>query len=344
MEEEEEKVVPQNTAQQYTDKFLKDYTPAPDDTYVSRFSSMYPEPKPYTPKQEQLTRNSASMAETLKSLAEIYGQSKGAFLKQRQPEENVKADATILREKNKYDTDLREYARAMIQAGGQDSEKAQQLKLKADAWGQALSDKDENRKLQANKIATEQKRYDETISYRDKKDIAEEKQRGVQNGIGWYNAQTSRINALRPRTGRTTSISSRYGYATDKYEDGKETVPVMVGGKQYDFPAENVDMVVAAAIRNGVAGTYEKNYGGVRGILDEPITATTKLDGKQRKAIFDSVAGQFISIGNGKFTIRKNLSDYDKAKNTEAYDKEYRSKPTQTQNIQESTKLKKVEW
>lgn len=329
---------------QYEQQYYDKNKPLPDDTYVSRFSSMYPAPKPYTPKQEQQTRNSASMAETLKSLAEIYGQSKGAFLKQRQPEENVKADATILREKNKYDTDLREYARAMIQAGGQDSEKAQQLKLKADAWGQALSDKDENRKLQAEQRDKEQKRYDESIDYRNKKDAEAEKQRKEQTGIGWYNAETSRINALRPRTGRTTSISSRYGYATDKSEDGKETVPVMVGGKQYDFPAENVDMVVAAAIRNGVAGTYEKNYGGVRGIVDEPITATTKLDGKQRKAIFDSVAGQFISIGNGKFTIRKNLSDYDKAKNIEAYDKEYRSNQTQTQNIQESTQLKKVEW
>lgn len=141
MIEEKKPIVPQIQydpygGQQYEEDYLKKHAIAPDDTAVSRFSAAYPTPTPYTPKQEQQTRNSASIAETLKSLAEIYGQSKGAQLRQRQPEENGKAEANILREKNKYDTDLREYARAMIAAGGQDSEKLRILRQNAEKHGQ----------------------------------------------------------------------------------------------------------------------------------------------------------------------------------------------------------------
>lgn len=162
-------------AVQYSNEYLNTHPIAPDDTYVSRLSSMYPAPKPYTPQQEQGTRNAASMAETLKSLAEIYGQSKGAFLKQRQPEENIKADANILREKNKYDTDLREYSRAMIQAGGQDSERARQLKERAENWGQSINDKEYSAKLSAEQRAKQEAQYKDSISHRDSQAAQQQK-------------------------------------------------------------------------------------------------------------------------------------------------------------------------
>lgn len=165
---EEQKLQPENniefnpnTAAQYTQKYLKDNPIAPDDTYVSRLSSVYPAPKPYTPQQEENTRNSASMAETLKSLAEIYGQSKGAYLQKRQPEESAKAENRILYDKNKYDTDLREYGRAMVGAMGQDSERLQQLRHNAQQYGQTMAN---------NELAIAKAKYERQNHIADKQD------------------------------------------------------------------------------------------------------------------------------------------------------------------------------
>lgn len=115
---------------------------APTDTYLSRFSSMYPAPKEITPQQEQNQRNVASVAESLKSLAEIYGQAKGAHLQARAPEENDKVEQQILYNRNKHDEDLRAYQRAYIAAAGQDSEQLQQLRAKAMSWGKMIADND----------------------------------------------------------------------------------------------------------------------------------------------------------------------------------------------------------
>jgi hypothetical protein len=115
---------------------------APTDTYLSRFSSMYPAPKEITPQQEQNQRNVASVAESLKSLAEIYGQAKGAHLQARVPEENAKAEQQILYNRNKYDEDLRNYQRAYISAAGQDSENLRQLREKALGYGKMIADND----------------------------------------------------------------------------------------------------------------------------------------------------------------------------------------------------------
>lgn len=115
---------------------------APTDTYLSRFSSMYPAPKEITPQQEQNQRNVASVAESLKSLAEIYGQAKGAHLQARAPEENDKVEQQILYNRNKHDEDLRAYQRAYIAAAGQDSEYLQQLRAKAMGYGKMIADND----------------------------------------------------------------------------------------------------------------------------------------------------------------------------------------------------------
>ena len=127
-----------NGGEKYTQRYLDANAIDKNDTAVSRLSSFYPAPKEYTPVQQEQTRNAASMAETLKSLAEIYGQSKGAFLQKRQPEESAKAENKILYEKNKYDQDLREYVRAMVGAMGQDSERVRQLRENAQRYGQAM--------------------------------------------------------------------------------------------------------------------------------------------------------------------------------------------------------------
>lgn len=114
----------------------------PDDTYLSRFSSIYPAPKEYTPQQEQTQRNAASIAESLKSLAEIYGQAKGAHLQARAPEESDKAEQLIRYNRNKHDEDLRAYQRAYIAAAGQDSENLRQLREKALGYGQSIAKND----------------------------------------------------------------------------------------------------------------------------------------------------------------------------------------------------------
>lgn len=113
-----------------------------DDTYLSRFSSIYPAPKEYTSQQEETQRNAASVAESLKSLAEIYGQAKGAHLQARAPEKSDKAEQLIRYNRNKHDEDLRAYQRAYIAAAGQDSEYLQQLRAKALGYGQNIAKND----------------------------------------------------------------------------------------------------------------------------------------------------------------------------------------------------------
>jgi hypothetical protein len=132
-----------------------------DDTYLSRFSSIYPAPKEYTPQQEETQRNAASVAESLKSLAEIYGQAKGAHLQPRIPEESDKAEQLIRYNRNKHDEDLRAYQRAYISAAGQDSEYLQQLRAKALGYGQNIAKNDYlsqkaayDRAMKENDIAT----------------------------------------------------------------------------------------------------------------------------------------------------------------------------------------------
>lgn len=114
----------------------------PTDTYLSRFSSIYPAPKEYTPKQEETQRNAASVAESLKSLAEIYGQAKGAHLQARIPEESDKAEQLIHYNRNKHDEDLRAYQRAYIAASGQDSEELRRLRDNALGYGQNIARND----------------------------------------------------------------------------------------------------------------------------------------------------------------------------------------------------------
>lgn len=131
---------------------------APTDTYLSRFSSIYPAPKEYTPQQEETQRNAASVAESLKSLAEIYAGAKGAHLQARASEESDKSEQLIRYNRNKHDEDLRAYQRAYIQAAGQDSEYLQHLREKALGYGRMIADKD---------YATQKAAYDRAIKEKD---------------------------------------------------------------------------------------------------------------------------------------------------------------------------------
>lgn len=182
-----------NVADVAEQNYLDKNAIAKDDTYVSRLSTMYPAPKPYTPKQEQQTRNAASMAETLKSLAEIYGQSKGAFLQKREPIESAKAENRILYDKNKYDADLREYARAMVGAMGQDSEEVRRLRENARRYGQTIAEKDYLAKKaqwdRQNKITDDENKNKFTAGETDKKIKATATQKELDRSNSTKNAQ-----------------------------------------------------------------------------------------------------------------------------------------------------------
>ncbi|MDR0541656.1 MAG: hypothetical protein LBH19_05525 [Dysgonamonadaceae bacterium] len=96
-------------------------------------------PVPVRPAYEmERNRQYASIAESMKSLAEIFGQSRGAHLQPRKPEEADKADARNNYLQQKYDADMKEYARALIQARMTDRAEAKQYKDKKEDKQAAL--------------------------------------------------------------------------------------------------------------------------------------------------------------------------------------------------------------
>lgn len=159
-----------NTEREGVKYYMDNYAPKDDDSYLSRFSTYYPAPKPYTKADEARVRNAGAVSESLKSLAEIYGQSKGAHLQERQPTESEKASQEILYSRNKYDKDLRDYQRAYLQAAGADSEELKRMREKALGYGQSIAGIEYNKKM--SEYARKQNREDDFEDYKRKQDYA----------------------------------------------------------------------------------------------------------------------------------------------------------------------------
>lgn len=299
--------------------FLDRNMPEQGTSYLDRLGAIYPAPKPYTPQQEQRTRNAATIAESLKSLAEIYGGAKGAYIRNREPIEMDKAEKKILYERNKYDSDLRDYARAYIQASGQDTEYLRNLKAKAAEYGKDMAAQDYLQKKNAFQM-----QYDYL------KDEAERKRKDAEAD-----------ERKRENDRRYGLDAAKFKFEKDK-EMKKDTIPVYIDGKEQRFPRESVNTVVARAIQDGVAGTTRQTrnrydlMGNVIGKeeVEVPITPSTSLTDNQIQGIFEANYKRYLERG---MNIRQGLTDYDKAyDNKKGITAEYKRRIVQEQKKQRS--------
>ncbi|GHU73116.1 hypothetical protein FACS189413_17150 [Bacteroidia bacterium] len=106
-------------------------------------------PPPIDPQKEK-QRNSAgaSIAESMKSLAEIFGQARGAHLRERKPEESLKAEQNNNYLTKKYNDEMKQYAQALANAEIGDKEVLRRLQKEADEYGMKMAGLDYNQRMQ----------------------------------------------------------------------------------------------------------------------------------------------------------------------------------------------------
>lgn len=256
-----------------------DYQKAMDEYKVGQkpildaIMSNYKKPEPeIDPEQAKKAKFGAALTDTFGSLAEMFAHGQGALVGKREtPSSTQTTNARLQALKDKYDNDMLQYGATKSNAELQDLNMYLSARREADGKKRSYSLYKAKAAQEAEKEAERKRQFD----IKQKED-----------------ARHNRAMENKP-TGN------------DNNKDPK-TVPVFLNNQQYNFPAEDVDAVVALAIKHGKAGSLNIKDSTGR-LTSVPITSTTNLSPAQKTQIFNAVYKDYIKerLPDGRFTIRQ---------------------------------------
>lgn len=240
--------------------------------------SRYPKPeKQIDPETERKAKFAAQLSDGLTSIGEMFAHGTGARVKSRagQPTSTGTTNASLKAAADKYEQSMDRYLTADSNA------KLQDLNM---YMSQAQQERGEKRKMYLYQKEQEAKAAAAALAARKQK-------------------ETERHN--RAMENKPTGA--------DKDKEPK-TLPVFIGNKQYDFPADLQDKIVSNAIKDGIAGKITKtiiNDRGIRQTIEEKVTPMTSLTKEQKRNLFESVYNRYIRLrDDGGFEIIKPVPAY----------------------------------
>jgi len=294
MAEENNLYDPENEYQAYTEKIDQiDQTPIDNVAAYDEWQKTkkpivdiimrnYKKPEPQlSPEQIQRAKYSSAITDTLSSIGEMFAHGQGARVRNRTTPTNTQYTNTRLQAlQDKQDQDMLRWQSMMGNAEMQDFTQYQQ---------QARESRGEKRQYYLRKAEQSARAIQAKIkSEADSKKEAEKKRQ---------------FDLKYGEDVRSNKAGEAINWAQlnkDKKTE-KKTIPVFFNGKEHSLPVEYMDVVVARAIKDGIAGKIKEQGSTV----EKPVSSTTNLTPAQKTQIFQQVYTRYLDpLPDGRFTIQ----------------------------------------